>query len=187
MKEEQKLKDDIWAYCRLNEITNIDEFTNKMTQQGFTVEKFGATPFGSEIKEVEKIVEVSVEKIVEKIVERIVEVPVEKIIEKEIYVTDDEEVKKISDKNRRLNDEMISLKNQLSDKTKDSLIEVLNGEIKEMGMDKTKSMDKVTKLEKEILKLKEKLESSQTENKKDDDIYNDNKKGGWFGSNILKK
>lgn len=59
------LKDEIWDYCRLNNITNIDEFTMKLLRQGFTVEKFGATP-------------TTVEKVVEKIVEKTVEVPVEK-------------------------------------------------------------------------------------------------------------
>ena len=64
------LKDEIWDYCRANNISNIDEFTLKLIKQGFTVEKFGATPVVKTIeKEVEKIVEVPVEKIVEKIVE----------------------------------------------------------------------------------------------------------------------
>ena len=56
----------------------------KLLKQGFTVEKFGATPQTVE-KIVEKVVEVEVpvEKIVEKIVE--IEVPVEK----EVYITDD--------------------------------------------------------------------------------------------------
>jgi len=77
------LKDEIWDYCRANNITNIDEFTMKILRQGFTVEKFGATPQTVE-KVVEKIVEVPVEKIVEKVVEKIIEVPVEK----EVYITD---------------------------------------------------------------------------------------------------
>ena len=63
------LKDEIWNYCRINNITNVDEFTLKLVKQGFTVEKFGATPTTTE-----KIVEV--EKIVEKLVEKLVEVPV---------------------------------------------------------------------------------------------------------------
>lgn len=64
------LKDEIWDYCRANNITNIDEFTLKLLKQGFTSEKFGSTPMIKTIeKEVEKIVEVEVEKIVEKIVE----------------------------------------------------------------------------------------------------------------------
>jgi hypothetical protein len=52
------LKDEIWDYCRVNNITNIDDFTLKLVKQGFTVEKYGATP---EVKTVEKIVEKIVE------------------------------------------------------------------------------------------------------------------------------
>ena len=81
----KNLKDEIWDYCRVNNISNIDEFTLKLVKQGFTVEKFGATPTTKVVeKEVEKIVEVPVEKIVEKIVE----VPVEK----EVYVSDDSKI-----------------------------------------------------------------------------------------------
>jgi hypothetical protein len=68
------IKDEIWEYCRLNNITNIDEFTIKLVKQGFTIEKFGATPVAKE-KIVEKIVEVPVDRIVEKIVE----VPIEMV------------------------------------------------------------------------------------------------------------
>lgn len=67
MELSKELKKEIWEYCRANNITNIDDFTLKLVKQGFTVEKFGATP---EVK------------MVEKVVERIVEVPTP--------VTDDE-------------------------------------------------------------------------------------------------
>ena len=66
MEIPKELNNEIWEYCRSNNITNIDEFTLKLLKQGFTAEKFGATPT---TKTVEKIVEVPVEKIVEKIVE----------------------------------------------------------------------------------------------------------------------
>jgi hypothetical protein len=69
------LKDEIWNYCRLNDITNIDEFTIKLLRSGFTIEKYGATPQVIE-KTIEKIIEKIVEVPVEKIVERIVEVPI---------------------------------------------------------------------------------------------------------------
>lgn len=62
------LKKEIENYCRINNISNIDDFTIKLVKQGFTIEKFGATPTTKE-KIVEKIVEVPVEKIVEKRVE----------------------------------------------------------------------------------------------------------------------
>lgn len=188
MEIPKKLKDEIWEYCRLNDISNVDEFTIVMVQQGFTVEKFGATPYGDgEIKEVEKIVEVPVEVIVEKIVERTIEVPVEKIIEKEIYITNDDEVKKLSDKNLELNDQIVKLRGENEDKTKDNLIESLNKKIVDMDKTGLNSKEKITKLEKELKELKEKLETSLNENKKDGDIYNDGKQGGWFGSNLLKK
>ncbi len=62
-------KDEIWDYCRLNNISNIDEFTLKLLKQGFTIEKFGATPTTMKEKIIERIVEVPVERIVEKRVE----------------------------------------------------------------------------------------------------------------------
>jgi hypothetical protein len=110
----KKLQDEIWDYCRLNEIPNIDEFTNKMVGNGFNIEKYGNSPFGSETPEpeiIEKevikeiIKEVPVEKIVEKrvevVVEVIKEVPVEVIkevsVEKKVYITDDEQVTQLTD------------------------------------------------------------------------------------------
>lgn len=106
----KKLREEIWQYCMANNISNIDEFINKMLVNGFNTEKYGNAPFSynSEpeviekevIKEVEKIVEkevikevpVEVIKEVEKVVEKRVEVPVEvikevpvdKIVEKEV-------------------------------------------------------------------------------------------------------
>lgn len=98
MEIPKTLKDEIWDFCRLNNITNIDDFTIKMIKQGFTVEKYGATP-----QVIEKKVEV--EKIIEKIVEKIVEVKVEVPTEKEVYITDDSQVKELSDKITKLEDE----------------------------------------------------------------------------------
>ena len=70
MEIPKDLNNEIWDYCRVNNITNIDEFTLKLLKQGFTIEKYGSTPMvTTKEKIVEKIVEVPVEKIVEKIVE----------------------------------------------------------------------------------------------------------------------
>jgi len=89
MELPKNLKDEIWGYCRVNKISNIDEFTIKLIKQGFTIEKFGATPTPKE-------------KIIEKIVEKIVEVPVEKIIERRVEVpvemVDNELVQGLKDK-----------------------------------------------------------------------------------------
>lgn len=86
MEVNKTLNDEIWNYCRTNNITNIDEFMLKCLQQGFTVEKFGATPSVNE-----KIIQVEVEKIIE--------VPVEK----EVYITDDKEMQKFTDEIKKLN------------------------------------------------------------------------------------
>ena len=98
MEITKELNSEIWDYCRLNNITNIDEFMVKCLKQGFTSEKYGATPTVREKiveKEVEKIIEVPVEKIVEKIIE----VP----IEKEVFITDDKQMKKLTKEIDRLN------------------------------------------------------------------------------------
>ena len=96
------LNDEIWNYCRLNAITNIDDFTLKLVKQGFTIEKYGAAP---------------TPRVVEKIVEVVKEVPVEKIVEK--IVTNDEEVKqlheqltKLKEENKDLLDKIKELKNK---------------------------------------------------------------------------
>jgi len=97
MELPKDLKDEIWEYCRLNDITDLNAFMVRMLKQGYNIEKYGATPFKMgqkepEIIEKEIIREVIVEKEVikevivekEKIVEVIKEVPVEVI--KEIIV-----------------------------------------------------------------------------------------------------
>ena len=101
MEIPKNIMNQIWEYCRLNNITDIEDFTIKMVKQGFSVEKYGSTPIGSvSVKEVEKIVEVVKEIPVEKIVEVIKEVPIEKIVEKEIYITDDQQINEMSEKMR---------------------------------------------------------------------------------------
>tara|TARA_R110002020_G_scaffold74155_2_gene190021 strand:+ start:556 stop:1080 length:525 start_codon:yes stop_codon:yes gene_type:complete len=110
---DSKVKDEIWNYCRVNDITNIEEFIDKMTIQGFNIEKYGPTPF--EAKTIE--VEVPVEKIVEK--EVIKEVPVDKIVikevVKEVLVNDDEALNVYKDKISELSDKIKSLEENLND------------------------------------------------------------------------
>ena len=97
MEIPKKFKDEIWEYCRLNDIPNIDEFILKMITQGFTVERYGAAPTARE-RIVEKVVEKIVEVPVDKIVEKIVEVPVEK----EVYITDNSEIKNLAEQINKL-------------------------------------------------------------------------------------
>jgi phage antirepressor YoqD-like protein len=83
----KNISDEIWDYCRLNNITDINGFIVNMVKQGFTIEKFGATP-------AERVVEKIVEKIVEKPIEVIKEV--EKIVETKVYLKDDEATTELS-------------------------------------------------------------------------------------------
>lgn len=167
MEIPKNIKDEIWEYCRLNDITDLNAFMVKMLKQGYNIEKYGPTPFtvgGSTpeiiekevIKEVEKIVEkevikevpVEVIKEVEKIVEK--EVPVEVIKEKEVYITDDEEVIKLTKelesvkKNEKVH--LSGLHEKVKElKEKDVKIETLNRKNSDLSSD--------------ILQLKEKIDS----------------------------
>jgi hypothetical protein len=171
MEVPKKLKDEIWEYCRLNDISNIDEFIINMIRQGYSVEKFGTTPLGTtEVKEVEKIVEV------------IREVPVEKIIEKEVFITDDIQITELTNKLTQLEEE----KRIFSTKTTEI------DTIREEFSTKTVEMEnifhyKLSLKDNEIEKLKSELESEKKKNNNGTDLYGDEKRGGWFGSNILRK
>lgn len=99
---------EIYDYCLLNQIVDINGFIKKCFKKGFDIEKYGLLEkSGGDnekrveievirekrvevpveiIKEVEKIVEVVKE--VEKIVEVVKEVPVEKVVEKIVNVYD---------------------------------------------------------------------------------------------------
>lgn len=171
MEIPKKLKDEIWEYCRLNDISNIDEFIIKMVRQGYTIEKFGSTPLGgNEVKEIEKIVEV------------IKEVTVEKIIEKEVFITDDIQITELTNKLTQLEEE----KRIFSTKTTEI------GTIRQEFSTKMIEMEnifqnKLSLKDIELEKLKSELESEKKKIKNRTDLYGDEKKGGWFGSNILRK
>lgn len=109
MEIPKKIKDEIWDYCRINDIPNIDEFILKMISQGFTVEKYGAAPTAKE-RIVEKIVEKEVEKIVEVPVEKIVE----KIVEKEVLITNDEAFSELTNKITELELKLSNVTSELS-------------------------------------------------------------------------
>ena len=148
MEIPKKFKDEIWEYCRINDIPNIDEFILKMITQGFTIERYGATPTARE-KIVEKVVEV--EKIVEKVIEVPVDKIIEKVIEKEVLVTDNTEIigltQKINelesviiDNNQKHTTEIEQLhseyKKQLTEKD-----EIINNLVNELDVEKRKKRD----------------------------------------------
>ena len=165
MELPKELKDEIWEYCRLNDITDLNAFMVRMLKQGYNIEKYGATPFkvGQKepeiiekeiIREVEKIVEVIKEVIVEKevikevIVEVIKEVPVEVI--KEIIV---EKIGGITEKRVEIPVEVI----------KEIIKEVIVEKIVEVPI---KNDEQVKKLEQQVENLKIELELEKNRNYK---------------------
>jgi hypothetical protein len=115
-KSSLTLDDEFLEYCRLNNIDDVEKLAKDTFNRGFTILKYGETPFG--LKPTEKIVEkevvkeviVEVEKIIN--VEVIKEVPINvkgetEIITKEIKVVDTEEIdklkKQLQDKQEEIN------------------------------------------------------------------------------------
>jgi chromosome segregation ATPase len=194
MEIPKKLKDEIWEYCRLNDISNIDDFVIKMVRQGYTVEKFGSTPLGNgEVTEVEKVIEVIKEVTVEKIIEKIVEVPVEKIVVKEVYITDDKEVEKLTNelesvkKNESIHLDGLRVKvNEINEK--DEEIVTLNRKISDLLVKISQLESNIEKKKVETDELNKKIAKIEEENKNNNkDIYDEERRGGWFGSNLLNR
>jgi hypothetical protein len=181
MKIPKKLKDEIWEYCRLNDITDIDAFTLKSTQQGFNIEKYGTTPFKIGGKETE-LVEKEVIKVITATteVEIIREVPVEieviKEVEKivEVTVTDNKLIGKLKKEIEGLNEKINELEDNLG-KEKEKVEELSNSDL-----------GAITKLNQKIKNLEIGLELEKNRNyvapKKEKP--KENQKGGL--NNIIK-
>jgi len=168
MEIPKKVKEEIWEYCRLNDISNIDDFILKLIRQGFTSEKYGATPMGNfEPKKIEKIVEV------------IKEVPVEKIVTKIEYINDTDNENELMEKIKELNQNIFHLNEEFSTEKK-----IFSTKIEEMEKNFQKEIENK---DKEIDNLKKEIEDEKKKNNKNHDIYGDERKAGWFGSNILKR
>ncbi len=130
---EIKNNKEIYDFCMVNGITDINKFIQDCFKQGFDIKKYGL--LGKTLNEgekdlkneddsgkmgdvqekwvekeviVEKRVEIPVEVIkeVEKIVEVIKEVPVEKIIEKEVYITDNVQINEMLLQIQQMENEM---------------------------------------------------------------------------------
>lgn len=135
MEIPKKLKDEVWEYCRLNDITDIDAFILKSTQQGFNIEKYGTTPFKVGGKETE-LVEKEVIKVITATteVEIIREVPVEieviKEVEKivEVTVTDNKLIGKLKKEIEGLNEKINELEDNLG-KEKEKVEELSNSDL----------------------------------------------------------
>jgi|688.fasta_scaffold54009_4 hypothetical protein len=168
---------DVYDYCYLNGIMDINSFVDNCFKQGFDIEKYGL--LGKTLNDgekdlktsgvqekwvekeviVEKRVEVPVEVIkeVEKIVEVIKEVPVDRVVEKIIKTSDDTQINELLSKIEQLNGE-ISIKCLEIDK------------IRQEFSTKTKEMENIfqnemSKKDKELDELRHKLDIPVTNSK----------------------
>lgn len=145
------LDKEFTQYCELNNIKDVNKLATETFKRGFSILKYGETPFGS-MKEVEKIVEVikEVEVIreVEKIVEIIKEVPVEVIkqvkgktikskpieiikeVIKEVEVVNDKKINELMVENEKLKKDLDTIAKSLTKGRyiKNSNLDTLYGE-----------------------------------------------------------
>jgi len=78
-----KLLKDIKAYCKLNQIEDVDGLINKMLTKGFVIEKYGETPGKTKKEDVKRInkYKITIREENEKVIEEIVVTKPEPIIE----------------------------------------------------------------------------------------------------------
>ena len=174
---EIKNNKEIYDFCMVNGITDINKFIQDCFKQGFDIKKYGL--LGEQEKRVEIPVEVIKE--VEKIVEVIKEVPVEKIVEKVVEVTKEIPVDRVVEVIKEVPVEKIVT---IYDKTDDSelllKIQQLNEEIsiKDIEIDnirkefstKTQEMENIFQNEmsnkdKELYEFRRNLDINLDENK----------------------
>lgn len=170
---DKKFHKEIISFVNINEIGDVNFFINKCFKKGFDLERFGLLGNEIEVREVEKIVEVPVEKLVEiikevpsppveieviKYVEKevIKEVPVEKIVSKIEYIYDKKE------------DEVVPNLDNIRDEKK---IKMLETTLQKLKKELTLKNEKINELEDKIREM------------------NNNPKGAIFlkGSNITDK
>jgi len=164
MKVPKKLKDEIKLFCDLNKIKDIDKFIVSVIQIGFNIEKYGNAPWRQEI-EVEKIVDIEKEVIKE--------------IEKKVFITDDEKVGELMEELDHLRERITTKEQEIINNAHN--MKSLNGEIESKKKE-------ITNLSNQLEKVNKDLETMQKEDiiPPPVDLYGDDK-GGWWGSNLLKK
>jgi predicted RNase H-like nuclease (RuvC/YqgF family) len=105
------------SFITLNKIEDEDKFNKKCWKQGFDIEKYGLlVPVGTVQ---EKIIEIPIEKIVEKeiireiFVDKIVELPVEVVIEKQVFLTDDQKVNELIAELEKAQNQIVNLSQEI--------------------------------------------------------------------------
>ena len=173
---------EIYDFCLLNKILDVDGFINKCFKNGFHIEKYGFIGEDSgktlndgekdlktggiqekrvEIEVIREIrVEVPVEVIkeVEKIVEVIKEVPVEKIIEKIIQVSDDTQINELLLKIQQLENrppEIVEVIKEVITQSNNDKSLMLQDTLNKLRKELTEKNSKITELEGTIKKLEQ--------------------------------
>lgn len=171
MELPKDLKDEIWEYCRLNDITDLNAFMVRMLKQGYNTEKYGATPFKIGQKEteiVEKIIEkevikeIPIEVIKEIIIEKevIKEVPIE--IEKIVEIIKEVPVEIIVEKTNG-NSEKLVEKEVIVEKRVEIPVEVIREVEKIVEVPVEKIVEVLIKDDEQIKKLERKIEILEAE------------------------
>lgn len=143
---------DVYDYCYLNGIMDINSFVNECFKKGFNIEKYGL--MGEDKPTiVEKIIEVPVDRevIVEKVIEKIIEVPVETKVDNQIIV------EKIVEKEVPV-EKIVYVTN--SDDNKEEKLKLLQNTLLNLKKDLTLKDEKIKELENKIIEL-EKLTINQ--------------------------
>jgi predicted RNase H-like nuclease (RuvC/YqgF family) len=155
----KKILQAVSAYCKLNNIEDVDDFIKKCFQSGFNIEKYGL--LGKTLNEDEKDLKTGIvgekQVIKEVIVEKIVEVPVEVIKEVEKVVT---KIEYISDKKIENNlNKTITKKDEEISKLSQTLDELRRNLDIPVDDNKTKMLQQtIQNLNTEIRELKKKNE-----------------------------
>lgn len=162
---------DLNSFVTLNKIEDENKFNKKCWKQGFDIEKYGLLVPTDNVKEkiveVEKIIEVPVDRMVEiEVVKEIIkEVVVDKIIEKEIFITDDQKVNELilkleiaENKIQKLSDKITELSSiQSIEKIVEVPVEIVVEKVIEVN-NTEESQKKQQMLQETIQKLRQELQ-----------------------------
>ena len=169
--KDKKIMQAVSAYCKLNNIEDVDGFIKKCFESGFNIEKYGLLGKTlnedkkdlktSDIEEKQLIKEVIVEKRVEvpveviKEVEKVVEVVKEIVVEKEV-IKEVEKVITITN-NKELEEKIFYLNEQIESESK-----IFSTKTQEMENNFQKEM---SKKDEELAKLRQTLDIPLDDNK----------------------
>jgi hypothetical protein len=171
MELPKDLKDKVWNYCRLNDITDVNGFIIKTLKKGLDVEVYGL--LGKTLNEGEKdlktggIEEKRAE--IEVIREIRVEVPVEKIVERIVNVTDDTKINELLLKIQQLENrppEIVEVVKEVPiDRVVEKIIYTTNDiQINELGGKIAELEQEISTKTTEIGRIREEFSTKTTEN-----------------------